>query len=178
MRGAVFWVVIFWAGVAVATEPAERFDHGAHLVATAKKGLDCLACHQEGGLGKPTMPGESSRAVATRCHDCHNPADGRKRIAPRRCATCHDAMPRPADHGAGWLDLHGAQAQLGVRACRECHKASTCVECHERKEQGRYRVHDPSWLSVHGIAVRADPASCDSCHLSTDCRACHTGAAP
>jgi len=50
------------------------------------------------------------------------------------------------------------------------------VECHEKKEATRFRVHDRSWLSIHSVAARTDPTTCGTCHLQADCVACHATA--
>ena len=92
---------------------------------------------------------------------------------PGRCTQCHQDVEPPEGHGAGWIDGHGAYAKLSVLECRACHRASTCVGCHEQKDRVDRRVHDPTWLSVHSVDARIDPSSCGVCHLQTDCVACH-----
>jgi hypothetical protein len=107
------------------------------------------------------------------CHGCHRPADDQRPRGPRRCGACHSEVAPPRDHGAGWLERHGAEARLTARVCTDCHRARFCVDCHERKDSIRMSVHDRTWMSVHGIAVRVDPTACSSCHLKADCAACH-----
>ena len=92
---------------------------------------------------------------------------------PRECEICHDSTPLPLTHTVAWNVMHGADARLARGECRGCHRSRECVDCHQRKETARYRVHDPSWELVHGIDARVDPTACGTCHLQADCISCH-----
>ncbi len=156
----------------------DRFDHREHGDALDDAGLSCPACHQVGGAAGGTLAPEARDEAflsppPTACHACHVPADGKRGHAPGACGTCHATDIRPADHHDRWAAEHGSEARLQGRACETCHGRSECVDCHERRDTTRYRVHDRNWLSVHGIAVQADPAACGTCHLRSECTSCH-----
>jgi hypothetical protein len=158
------------------------FDHDLHKLANEQAGLGCSSCHSlgPGGSGPMGMVETMSHDKGALCHGCHVkgarlPVEGARLVkGPRACEACHTTTPQPASHGAGWTLGHGADARLDAAGCRGCHRQRDCVDCHERKEGARFRVHDRSWEYVHGIAARTDPASCDGCHLQADCVACHS----
>ena len=159
----------------------DKFDHQRHTKALKREGLACPACHQVGGHVDGQLTDEALDQVFLTpppgaCHYCHNPPADLRPSGPSRCETCHETVEPPTGHGAGWIELHGADARLGAQTCRDCHRSEYCVECHQRKESVTFQVHDRAWLSVHGIAARTEPASCGSCHLQADCVACHSTA--
>ncbi len=164
-----------------AAAPLPTYDHDAHKDANTKAGLGCTACHSlgPGGSGPTGMKASLLLEREQLCHGCHVKgaalpiADAKRVRGPRSCEGCHSTTPQPSSHGAGWKDGHGAEARMDASSCRGCHRQRDCVDCHERKESTRFRVHDRSWEWVHGIAARTDPASCDGCHLQADCVACH-----
>jgi hypothetical protein len=168
-------------GAASGAPGTPAFDHDAHKAANDKAGLSCMSCHSlgPGGTGPTGMKATLIVERGALCHGCHAkgaelPIEAAAVVkGPRACDTCHAIAPQPSSHGAGWREGHGADARLSASACRECHARRDCVDCHERKESARFRVHDRSWEWVHGIAARTDPASCDGCHLQADCVACH-----
>jgi hypothetical protein len=157
----------------------KRFDHSRHVARAQKAGRGCEACHElpTAEAPSPTLTPMKLTPMKGACHGCHKPPDGERAWGPRRCRSCHDDVPPPGNHGAGWLDVHGADARLTARVCTDCHRARFCVDCHERKDSIRMQVHDRTWLSVHGIAVRVDPTACSSCHLQSDCITCHAAGA-
>lgn len=154
-----------------------RFDHGEHDAVFRKRDVGCVACHAVGAAEGGLRP---DRSV---CHTCHAPGQGDLgagdgvRGAPTRCDTCHEVVGTPPSHTAGWRELHGADARAGFGRCATCHDRASCVDCHDRRQNGAFATHDPSWLRTHGIAVRAAPASCDTCHAQAECLACHTSGA-
>lgn len=157
----------------------ERFNHKRHEGILADRKIGCSACHQIGATGDKrvsTKRLESFTLSPPRmaCHYCHNPETGEEPAGTGRCITCHESVSPPESHGAGWVDLHGTEARLQTWSCDNCHRRSFCIDCHERKEDARMRVHDLTWISVHGIAARTDPTSCTTCHLQVDCVSCHT----
>lgn len=180
-------IALFGSALAyAATKPEifEKFDHAEHAAALQKAHVACVDCHAVG-----SKSGKSAAEVATpllpprnTCHECHAPGEGGLGAgngigrAPRACITCHDPLPRPASHIAGWLEHHGPDAVSARADCLDCHHRSTCVDCHDRRENTRWKVHDASWLSTHGIAARADPTGCDSCHVKSECTSCHASA--
>lgn len=174
-----FLPLVLLPALAFAADPIfARFDHAEHSKALGRNDVPCLTCHAVGADGKvPLEPPKSA------CHECHAPGEGGlgsgkpAHGAPRACATCHEVVPTPESHGAGWLMHHGTDATEGGATCQDCHARATCVDCHDRRENVTFKVHDPSWLSVHGIAVKADPASCDSCHVKQECTSCHASRA-
>lgn len=187
----VTWLLLPLAGLLLAADGSpttvntaerarilSRFEHGEHRRALEREGLGCVSCHQVGARAESPLPADEVDQVlmippAGACHFCHVPASGERGRGPRTCTTCHDGGIMPEDHRLGWATDHGAEARLQGRACYDCHRRSTCVNCHERKDPARYRVHDRAWLSVHGIAVQADPSACGTCHLQADCVSCH-----
>ena len=162
----------------------DRFDHAEHAKAFDKASLPCTGCHQVGATGDPRLSGEALDRALLRppegaCHFCHNPSGGVPfKGAPQRCDTCHENVPAPPSHGAGWMTAHGPEARLSPVACESCHRRDACIDCHERQTPVDFKVHDRSWLSVHGIAARTNPSECATCHLQTDCVTCHAGGAP
>lgn len=165
----------------------DRFDHATHEASLAKAKVACVDCHAV-GAAKPGASDVELAAVwltppASACHECHAPGEGGLGSgngvgrAPRACGTCHSPIPRPESHGAGWLDHHGPDAVATDASCQECHSRSSCVNCHDRRENTTWKVHDASWLTAHGIVARADPASCDSCHVKSECTTCHASSA-
>jgi hypothetical protein len=160
------------------TRILQRFDHRVHREALRRADLSCAACHQVGGTagGKVTPETQDQALLAPppgACHTCHVASGTGHASGPGTCATCHTSDVRPQDHQGTWASEHAAEARLQGRVCFQCHARSECVDCHERKDTTRYRVHDRSWLSVHGIAVQADPAACSTCHLKSECVSCH-----
>ena len=148
-----------------------QFDHGTHERALEKADLPCSACHQVGGVGpKEQQDDIFLQPPDMACHQCHQ-AKGK---APRRCETCHETVSPPTDHGAGWLQAHGAEARMGLTRCEDYHGDAWCVSCHEGGTPFSYQVHDRSWLSVHGIAARTNPAECSTCHVQQTCVGCHS----
>ena len=160
--------------------PAEiyaRFPHEKHNAFFGTKNLGCTSCHGFGPDGRPAWEGH----FRDNCHQCHvtGPSESGEpvtAVVSKPCTTCHAEVPAPFDHGAGWEQAHGAEARADVQACRACHKAAFCVDCHERKESLQYQVHDRTWLSVHGMAARTDPFACDDCHAKSTCENCHRAA--
>jgi hypothetical protein len=162
-----------------------RFDHAKHAKAFGKASLPCSGCHQVGATGDARLSDEALDRVLLRppessCHFCHNPPNGGVPFkgAPTRCDTCHDTVPAPPSHGAGWISAHGVEARLSPASCESCHRRDACIDCHERQTPVDFKVHDRSWLSVHGIAARTNPSECATCHLQADCVECHAGGAP
>jgi hypothetical protein len=161
-----------------------RFDHAEHTKAFGKASLPCSGCHQVGATGDARLSGEALDHVLLRppessCHFCHNPPGGVPfKGAPQRCDTCHETVPAPPSHGAGWIAAHGVEARLAPTTCESCHRRDSCIDCHERQTPVDFRVHDRTWLTVHGIAARTDPTECATCHLQADCVTCHAGGAP
>jgi len=156
-----------------------RFNHKRHQGVLAARGVGCSSCHQIGTTGDPRIAMSKVESVvlpppAKACHFCHNPPTGEQPIGTGRCITCHDKVMPPDSHGAGWIDLHGTEARLQTWSCDNCHRRSFCIDCHERKEAVRYRVHDGAWLTIHPIAARTDPSQCGTCHLQAECESCHT----
>lgn len=170
-----------WAGERASI--FDRFDHAVHEKALARASVSCLVCHQVGGradgLNQTQMADTWLVAPAASCHECHAPGAGgigsgvAASRAPRACGTCHDTLPLPVSHVAGWEWHHGTDATAPDAGCSDCHDRQTCVGCHDRRENTQLKVHDASWLSVHGIAAGSAPASCDSCHVRTECTNCH-----
>jgi hypothetical protein len=157
----------------------ERFNHKRHEGVLEDRGVNCSACHQVGARGDPRVATSVLESWLLppppgACHYCHNPPDGEQPTGTGACILCHETIQPPESHGAGWVDLHGAEARLQTWSCNNCHRRSFCIDCHERKEAARYREHDRAWLSVHGIAARTDPTECDTCHLQSDCVSCHS----
>lgn len=163
-----------------------RFVHSQHERALARSDRSCVTCHLVGDKGEPGMTQEQLAAYLVPpkavCHQCHAPGQGDLGAgigmteAPHRCITCHNEVRVPNTHDAGWLAMHGVEAEAGSATCRDCHERSTCAECHDRRENTAYNIHDPTWLSVHGIAARATPGDCDSCHAKSECTTCHASA--
>lgn len=171
-------------------DPTEfrRFDHSKHERALARQGVSCVACHQvgataDGPWGRDRLADTFLQPPDGACHQCHAPGQGGlgagrgMNSAPGTCATCHDRVEAPVTHEAGWLATHGQQAAFEAASCRDCHSRSTCVECHDRRENVSRSVHDAAWLTVHGIVARASPAGCDTCHAQSECTSCHGSAA-
>lgn len=159
----------------------DRFDHAEHAATFRRHDVGCVVCHAM----TPVAEGTAANAAGLGpneavCHTCHAPGEGGLgvgdglRAAPARCATCHPTVDPPTSHAAGWLELHGSDARADAASCENCHTRSSCVDCHERRQNGAFTVHDPSWIKTHGVAVRAAPATCDSCHAQTECLSCHT----
>ena len=73
-----------------------------------------------------------------------------------------------------WATWHGREALADGQSCHMCHQRSFCVDCHDRRDDTRFKVHDAGWLSLHGVAVRADPGGCDGCHVQAECTSCHS----
>lgn len=156
----------------------DRFSHRRHEDILEQRGVACIACHQVGTTGDSRVSIAALEPIARpppgkACHFCHNPESGEP-TGTARCILCHDRVEPPESHGAGWIGLHGTEARLQTWSCDSCHRKSFCVDCHERKEDATFQVHDRAWLSVHGIAARTDPAACGICHLQVDCVTCHT----
>ena len=172
-------LVLLGAASQVAGTPA--FDHDLHEAANTKAGLDCMACHAlgPGGTGPTGMKATLSLERELLCHACHQkggtlPLEGAEVVrGVRRCGACHAVLPQPSSHGAGWKAGHGVDARMDAGSCRDCHAQRDCIDCHQRKESARFRVHDRGWERLHGIDARVDPASCDGCHLQADCVSCH-----
>jgi len=154
----------------------KRFDHGDHKRPIQKGDASCEGCHGEGVLSaaitdiRPPPP--------ETCHTCHNPSDAQSGLfarpkAPSACTTCHETVLRPNTHHVDWLQTHGTEARLSTQNCESCHRGSFCVDCHERKNNMQFEVHDRTWISVHGIEAKVDPASCSACHQQTSCLGCH-----
>lgn len=145
-----------------------RFDHAEHARTFKRADLGCTSCHQVGlpGAELPLPPDKS-------CHQCHVSEDGRQRLnrAPSQCGTCHENVQPPDTHTAAWMAWHGTEADA---SCSTCHARKDCVDCHERRQDPDFRVHDPGFLSVHGIEASAG-ATCDTCHAQAECTACHGG---
>lgn len=180
MRWIPLYLAAFalWASRALAGDDLaaiwDRFDHAGHAATFDRHRVGCVTCH---ALGAPAGDLRPDRGV---CHGCHAPGEGELggaadgvRGAPDTCATCHPAVAPPASHGAGWLAFHGADARADGGRCANCHSRSSCVDCHDRRQNGAFTTHDPSWIRTHGITARAAPASCDSCHAQAECLACH-----
>ena len=150
------------------------FDHASHQTALAQADLECTSCHDFTGESLSPPPGA--------CHHCHRDGppstwgEGEHWQQPGPCDRCHVEVAPPSGHGAGWIRAHGVEARASALSCDSCHRANFCVECHEKKEATRFRVHDRSWLSIHSVAARTDPTTCGTCHLQADCVACHATA--
>ena len=144
-----------------------QFSHSRHTAEVA-----CASCH---ATDTPTAAPEGGAP----CHDCH-PTTGWGPHWPGqrrgRCERCHATIPQPEDHGASWRARHGQEARFQTQTCSNCHAQRFCVDCHERKESIRFKVHDRTWLTVHGIEARTTPAQCSTCHLQADCVSCHATA--
>lgn len=164
-----------------------KFDHAVHEASLTKAKVACVDCHQVGAARAGATDAELAATLLApprnACHECHAPGEGGLGSgggvgrAPHTCATCHDPLPRPDSHVAGWLDHHGPEAASAGASCQDCHSRSTCVDCHDRRENTRWKVHDASWLTAHGIVARADPSGCDSCHVKSECTSCHASSA-
>jgi hypothetical protein len=164
----------------------KKFDHAQHERTFQKAKVTCMACHEVGGAGQGLTEAQLAdvwmHAPASACHECHALGEGglgSGRAAPRSpraCAVCHDYVPSPETHVAGWTQHHGADAVAPGATCRDCHARSMCVDCHDRREDAGNKAHDPSWLTIHAIVARADPASCDTCHVRSECTSCHDSA--
>ena len=154
-----------------------RFSHQQHAASLNRSGVECVACHAVGAASGDLRPAPGV------CHSCHAPGEGGLgegeglRRAPRQCSVCHPVVAAPESHAAGWLALHGPEARSDARSCTTCHTRSSCIDCHDRRQNGAFAVHDPSWIRTHGIAARAAPATCDTCHTQSECLACHTSSA-
>ncbi len=156
----------------------DKFNHKRHEGILGERGIGCPSCHQVGSKGDARISSDTlsswlSPPPPKACHFCHNPSDGSEPVGAGRCVMCHETIEPPTSHGAGWVQVHGTEARLETWSCDNCHRRSFCVDCHERKEAARYKVHDRAWLTVHGVAVQADPAACSTCHLQADCQSCH-----
>lgn len=165
-----------------------KFNHSKHDAVLTANGIACESCHQVGA--RADGPWDKDRLAKTflvppegACHQCHAPGQGGFGAgpgvieAPHRCETCHERVTPPDTHGPGWLTMHGSEAQISMSSCLNCHTRSTCTECHDRREDVTYNIHDRTWLSVHGMAARAAPADCDSCHAQSECLTCHSSSA-
>lgn len=133
-------------------------------VATA----DCGLCHTKENYGqRPAshddarwMQNHGSVGILSTCTACHTEPDS--------CRSCHNGLLMP--HPDAWLSQHGARsAQLGERACGQCHDVATyCDTCHKVR-----MPHPDGFVARHpGPAQRVGQA-CFNCHEVANCQACH-----
>lgn len=157
---------------------------GAAAAAEAPTAQECLGCHSDRDLKRSAPKGRPATSVfvdeaafkasvhgGLECVACHKRATAPhpERLAPVRCADCHD---QPLEQLAG--GAHGGKkAQNGATppTCVGCHgnhaiqKAAsltteTCGQCH--KEQASLYS-----ASIHGQSRRrpgSEAATCRSCH--------------
>ncbi len=156
------------------------FAHADHTRAFKKAGLSCVDCHPVGAFSKPerarVVPDGSVPGPRSSCHACHRgEVEDAPRRAPGACMVCHAERPalRPADHGLGWVDEHGAEGRARGAQCSDCHDTATCVACHEGRGALRKSPHGPGWSAFHGVEARVDPRSCSTCHIGEACASCH-----
>lgn len=149
------------------------FDHALHAPALAREGVACSRCHPLGAGAEPTPAIQRNGRSEANCHACHLAAAGAAGRSSTSCTSCHATRPRPRTHDASWSRAHGGDARIAPETCRACHRDASCVDCHARKESGRFRAHPPGWERIHAIEARVDPASCGLCHAEASCRACH-----
>lgn len=155
--------------------PILVFNHPVHL----KKGIRCLACHQEyphqfGKIVKPTME---------LCFNCHNLRHGRQGlVAPQVCSTCHPPgfQLKPPSHDAIWRQGHGKIAKQNFYPCYMCHQftaetlmPSFCQNCHGLEEM----PHPSGWQEERHrvIAKVISREVCLGCHERSKlfCNQCH-----
>jgi hypothetical protein len=88
----------------------------------------CQSCHRgmaavSGALAKANYPAMSD------CLVCHNKID-----PPFSCEKCHAEEVRtlvPANHTAGFIDLHTNKDSVSKETCASCHgRRFTCMGCH------------------------------------------------
>jgi len=158
--------------------------------AIADKNADCLACHSDKTLTKPSSGGKVSlyvsEAVLMRtlhgqlgCTDCHLGLDPSKtphaaNIRPVMCVNCHnDARSRHTSHKR-LVPAGGSPSQVSA-SCKSCHGShmskplsTACGRCHKAilKEYEE---------SIHGRAVARGVKSAPVC---TDCHGEHLISAP
>jgi predicted CXXCH cytochrome family protein len=141
----------------------------------------CDACHLAGDRLDPVRAMAADARVLPQ----------RERITPR--------WPRPAGHDThDWLLQHGRAAEKDNDSCAQCHRQSSCTECHGdapavravigrltadaapgpsgvTRRAGRPPFHPPGFRLAHGNAA-ASKANCASCHATESfCSACHEG---
>ena len=156
--------------------PVAKAPWAPHPAPTARAADGAAAPPSHAAADWGTRHGDG--ATGGDCASCHT-VDA--------CAACHAGQvdgPRPL-HPAGYLMLHGVDAQRDGEACASCHGAGTfCAGCHA--QAGRVQSlaaptvshHPEGWMLPgsprgHARAARLDLASCATCHGERDCVACH-----
>ncbi len=149
-----------------------------------------------------------ARTIAASCATCH---------ARNLCLACHvdapespviqalaldarvpayaAAQPAPPSHeAAGFLRMHGREAQRATATCATCHTRTSCMTCHigavpraiavlpaaeAGRASGALLVRTPpsshTWdfRERHGREASARTATCESCHTRSSCLECH-----
>lgn len=156
--------------------PHLRFSHGAHVSRT-----ECVGCHPANRLDAPgaALPLE---AVCLGCHD-----GGR---APKRCASCHEALPTgrlrtsfaegllqpqvgSLAHGPTFRRDHARPARTEPRACEACHAPRFCADCHQGVIKP-FDFHGNDYVTLHALDARKNDPDCSACHRrQTFCIGCH-----
>ena len=151
------------------------FSHGDHGDVFRARGVACVHCHPVGveGAELPAPPRSA-------CHGCHlRNLDGAPRKVDRTCDTCHERSSLlPETHGPSWIPDHAIAARANYGECMDCHDATTCVRCHDRRGALSENPHKAGWMAIHGVEARLDAAMCESCHTGETCASCHTGGGP
>lgn len=154
------------------------FDHQEHAGSFARNGVGCLDCHPVGmrastpGGSEPPLP----EPPTSSCHGCHlGELAKAPRSSPDTCTLCHTDLSGlvPNSHNLEWISLHGDASRAASSDCTSCHRASECLDCHDRRGAGSEEPHPVGFRSTHGVDARLDPRSCSSCHTEASCTSCH-----
>jgi nitrate/TMAO reductase-like tetraheme cytochrome c subunit len=103
------------------------------------------------------------------CEHCHlAPAEKPPKEARDMafCRACHGL--RQEHRQADWQIIHGQESLNDPAACRRCHTASWCSDCHSIS-----RPHPQEWLERHPAEANRNPENCKVCHTQQFCDACH-----
>ncbi len=175
------------------------FDHdrdSRYPLLEAHAALDCEACHEPPGPGKP-LGAARFKEIGMECAACHeDPHAGQFGATP--CEQCHteagftgrDVLFRHEDFAP--FSLEGAHAEI---ACDACHRGQAagevplyrgllheCAACHEDPHGGQFGADDCA--SCHNLASFTGrdvlfrhedfaPFPLTGAHLATPCADCH-----
>jgi hypothetical protein len=167
MRSLPYITVIIISLQNLAFANFEVFNHAFH--AKGQK-LSCVGCHSVGKKVSKKM-----------CHSCH--AEKKTVMAPLNCRQCHQNLPkvpllkvRPQTHDLhDFKSKHGAIALGETSSCLNCHKESTCTQCHNSNRALKKSPHPTHFLRIHGMKAQMGEGSCTSCHSPRTCVKCHQG---
>ena len=168
------------------------------VVTPVSSEMNCVGCHQNGGVANPTI---KTGRVATNILTLHDKNEGTKLMSQRPvlCAKCHgsNALGMPGDPNLPNLSnaMHNRHADASpntLEGCYNCHPGpkTRCLRDVMSTEEGM------NCISCHGpmqkVALNPDPwlnePRCDSCHDVTQnhplyrfstghgglyCEACH-----